>query len=49
MSVTISDVVVGAGYDLNKYEDCLWLLSQQDEWDELIECVQENVDNYEEE
>lgn len=47
MSVSIEDVLNGAGYDINKYDDAQWLLAQRDEWEELIDRAGETVDTLE--
>lgn len=37
MSVSLLEVIEHAGYDLNTYEDAMWLLSKQSEFAELVE------------
>ena len=37
MSVSLLEVIEAGGYDLSLEEDCLWLLSKQSEFEELIE------------
>lgn len=44
MSVSLSEVIAAGGYDLSTYEDALWLLSKQSEFDELIELCEVIVD-----
>jgi hypothetical protein len=41
MSVSLLEVIEAAGYDLTTKEDCLWLLSKQHEFEELIEQAEE--------
>ena len=41
MSVSLREVIESAGYDLITKEDALWLLSQQNNWDELVEEAEE--------
>ena len=48
MSVSLLEVIEAGGYDLDTVEDAKWLLSQQSEFDELIEQAQEVVDNADE-
>ncbi len=49
MSVSITEVIEAGGYKLNTLEDAEWLLSQEDEFDELLEKSQELIDKHEEE
>ena len=44
MSVSLLEVIEHGGYDLNTYEDALWLLSKQTEFAELIEKADELVE-----
>ena len=45
MSVSLIEVIEAGGYDVTTYEDALWLLSKQSEFDELIEQAEEVIDN----
>jgi len=49
MSVSLREVLEGAEYDINNYQDALWLLSKQSEFEDLIEEAQEVVETTEEE
>jgi hypothetical protein len=44
MSVSIQEVIEAGGYDLNTYEDAQWLLSNNIEWEQLIDNAQALVD-----
>lgn len=46
MSVSIEDVIIGAGYDLSDVDDATWLLSQDSEWGELIDKANNTVELY---
>jgi len=43
MSVSLLEVIEHSGYDLKKYDDAMWLLSKQTEFEELIEAAEELV------
>lgn len=45
MSMSITQVLSEAGYDLSKPEDANWLLGQRNTWEELVEQAEEVVDN----
>ena len=48
MSVSLNEVLTAAGYDIkNNPEDAKWLLSQKDDWDDLIYDAEQCVDDYE--
>lgn len=50
MSVSISEVVSSAGYDISTIEGARWLLSQCNDWDDLIaraEDIEEEYSEYE--
>ena len=48
MSVSLQEVLESAGYDIeNNVEDAIWLLSKQDEFEELIEKCEDFVDSQE--
>lgn len=50
MSVSLLEVLEGAGYDvLHNREDAEWLLSQEDEFEELYDKAEEVVEREEEE
>jgi hypothetical protein len=49
MSVSLLEVIEHGGYDLTTYEDAVWLLSKQSEFEELCESAQELVNKSEEE
>lgn len=46
MSVGLSEVISGAGYDLSTIEGAQWLLSQQSEFDELVEAAETLQEEY---
>lgn len=49
MSVSIQEVLEQAGYDIkHNIDDAQWLLSQQDEFEELCEEAEELIDESEE-
>lgn len=49
MSVSLEEVLEGAGYDIkNNLEDAIWLISKQDEFEELVEICEEIVEKAEE-
>jgi hypothetical protein len=41
MSVSLLEVIENGGFDLTTKEDAEWLLSKQQEFEELIEQVEE--------
>lgn len=45
MSVSLLEVIEAAGYDINSPEDAKWLLSKQDEFEQLVEQAEEVIDN----
>ena len=50
MSVSLQEVLEGAGYDIkNNIDDAIWLLSKQNEFEELVEECEDFVDNQEDE
>lgn len=48
MSVSLSEVIEAGGYDLSTIEDCTWLLSRQNEFEELIEQATITIEESEE-
>lgn len=48
MSVSLERVIEAAGYDLTTKEDCIWLLSKQSEFAELIEQAEQKLEEIEE-
>lgn len=48
MSVSLLEVIEGAGYDLNTKDDAIWLLSKQNEFEELVEQAQDLIEKIEE-
>lgn len=49
MSVSLQEVLEQAGYNIHKdREDAIWLLSKQDEFEELVEICEEVIENTEE-
>lgn len=48
MSVSIREVIEAGGYDLSTEEDCIWLLSVVNEFEELVEAAEEFLYNLEE-
>lgn len=49
MSVSLQEVLENAGYDIiENIEDARWLISQQEEFDALIEKAEECEEDYEE-
>ena len=51
MSLSLQEVVeIYAGYDIkNNLDDAIWLVSKQDEFEELIEECEDMIDNSESE
>lgn len=49
MSVSLRDVIEAGGFDLSLLEDCEWLLSVEDEFDQLIEEAEEVIEKAREE
>lgn len=49
MSVSLLEVIEAAGYDLSTREDCVWLLSKVDEFDEIVDAVEETLERLDEE
>ena len=47
MSVSLREVIEAAGYDLLTKEDAFWLLSQQNNWDELVEEAEDRIEEIE--
>lgn len=47
MSVSLLEVIEAGGYNLATLEDANWLLSKENEFEELIEKAQELVDEAE--
>lgn len=44
MSVSLLEVIESGGYDLDTYDDAVWLLSKQREFESLIEKAEELVE-----
>lgn len=44
MSVSLLEVIEAGGYDLSTREDCIWLLSKVNEFEELIAAAEEKVE-----
>lgn len=49
MSVSLLEVIESGGYNLENIEDCYWLVSREDEFEELIKNAIDKIDSYEEE
>lgn len=51
MSVSLREIVEAAGYDLSSKEDAQWLISTQEEYDDLLDEAEEliNTDELEDE
>lgn len=47
MSVSLLEVIESAGYDLNILGDCVWLLSKESEFYELMEQAKERLEEEE--
>jgi hypothetical protein len=47
MSVSLLEIIEDCGYNLDIYEDAVWLLSKRNEFDELIEKAEELVESHE--
>lgn len=47
MSVSLREVIESAGYDLSTVDDARWLISQESDWDELLEQAEELVEEAE--
>lgn len=48
MSVSLLETLEAAGYDITTKEDCIWLLSKKNEFEELIEQAEETLEKLEE-
>ncbi len=46
MSVSLEEVLNGAGYHFDNIDDCLWLLNNRGEFEELCEKAEELHDKY---
>ena len=49
MSVSLREVIEAGGYDLTAKDDIIWLLSKQDEFNDLIEEAEDRLEQIEEE
>lgn len=49
MSVSLLEVIEAGGYNLETVEDARWLLSKQNEFEELIEAAEQKVEEADEE
>lgn len=49
MGVSLLEVIEAAGYNLTTLEDARWLLSKEDEFDDLVEAAEAIVDAAEDE
>lgn len=49
MSVSLREVIEAGGYNLETVEDANWLLSKQNEFEELIEAAEQKVEEEDEE
>lgn len=49
MSVSLREVLEGAEYDINTYNDAIWLLSKRSEFEDLLEEAEETVERIGEE
>lgn len=47
MSVSLLEVIESAGYDLNILGDCVWLLSKESDFYELMEQAKERLEEEE--
>ena len=48
MSVSLAEVIEAGGYDLSTVEDAQWLVSRQNEFEELIEAAENLIEESEE-
>ena len=48
MSVSILEVIEAGGYDLNTPEDAAWLISQVNQFEELVEKAEDMLEAIEE-
>ena len=48
MSISLLEVIEAGGYDLSTVEDANWLLSKQNEFEELIEQAENLIEESEE-
>lgn len=48
MSVSLLEVIEAGGYDLSTVEDAQWLVSRQNEFEELIEQAENLIEESEE-
>lgn len=49
MSVSLLEVIEAGGYNLSTVEDATWLLTKQNEFDELIEAAEKVIEETEDE
>lgn len=49
MSVSLKEIIEAGGYDLTTKDDIIWLLSKQDEFNDLIEEAEDRLEQIEEE
>lgn len=49
MSVSIEEALNGAGYDFSKEEDCLWLVAQTGNLEELVIRAEDLIERLEDE
>lgn len=47
MSVSLLEVIEAGGYDITTFDDANWLLSKQNEFEDLIIEAQDVIDNTE--
>lgn len=48
MSVSIKEALEGAGFNFSLKEDCQWLLSQESDFEELLDECSDAIDMMEE-
>ena len=48
MSMTIQQVIEAGGYDLSTRDDALWLISQVNQFEELITAAEDLIEESEE-
>lgn len=44
MSVSLREVIESGGYDLTTRDDCNWLLSKRQEFEDLLEAAEDQID-----
>ena len=48
MGILLAEVIEAGGYDLSTIEDSIWLLSKQNEFEQLIESAEKLIEDTQE-